>query len=155
MDEDRQQTEAFIDAQIKLISAAYDKAIAYTNLIILAGYAGFFGLWQLTKDHLSKPEILWSAILMLTSVLVFVLFEVWKMYHSSHSLLGLAEIFQNPENKKSIAKLLGEIEAHNVAQRNRTIRLGRVWHVVLVITVFTGLCAVGILAWAFVKALTC
>jgi uncharacterized membrane protein (DUF2068 family) len=68
-----------IESQIKIVSASYDKAVAYTNLIILGGYASFFGLWHLTKDYIGFKQALWAALLMLVSVCVFVFFEVYKM----------------------------------------------------------------------------
>jgi len=51
-------TMAFMHFQrsifVLYLGASYEKAMAYTNLIVVAGYAGFFALWQITKDYLSR-----------------------------------------------------------------------------------------------------
>jgi hypothetical protein len=151
--EEKRQAEELIEAQTKVVSAAYDKAAAYTNLIILAAYAGFFGLWQLAREYITQEQALWAALSMLVSVAVFVLFEVWKMYLSSRSLLGLTRILTSPQNQKSIRRLVGEIEKHGSQERQRIVSLGYVWHVVLGLTVASGLLGVGVLGWALILGL--
>lgn len=75
----KQQQEQMVakigDAQERVMTVAYDKAATYTTIVIFGGYAGFFGIWQLTRDYLTKEQALWSAILILLSLLAFVLFE--------------------------------------------------------------------------------
>ncbi|WP_157071790.1 hypothetical protein [Steroidobacter denitrificans] len=41
----------------------------YTAVIIFGGYAGFFAIWQMTKEYLSKDQALWSALLIMLSLL--------------------------------------------------------------------------------------
>jgi hypothetical protein len=67
------------DAQIRVLSAVFDKAVAYTNLIMLGGYAGFFGLWQLTSSSLTKTLSMWAALLVFISLVTFVGYEIFKM----------------------------------------------------------------------------
>lgn len=145
--------EAITEAQIKLLSAAYDKAIAYTNIVILAGYASFFGLWNLTKDYLGKKPMVWAALLMLLSVAAFVLFEAWKMFYSSRQLIELSRLFLDHDNQQSTERLGAAITRHNALERGRTIRFGRAWQATVLFTVITGLLAAAILAWAFIRSL--
>src|SRR5688572_20847673 len=84
--EDAAAGEKIIETQIKIITASYDKAAAYTNLIVVAGYAAFFGLWTLTKPYLPRELALWAALLMLLSAATFVVFEVYKMNVTSRDL---------------------------------------------------------------------
>ena len=56
------QQQQLLDAQKELLSAAFSRANAYTNLILGAGYAGFFAVWAFTKDHLTPPQLFWSAL---------------------------------------------------------------------------------------------
>src|SRR5229473_781460 len=79
-DEAKRQIDLAVEIQIRIIAGAYEKANAYTNLIILAGYAGLFALWQFTKDNLSRTQVLVSALLTLTSITIFVLFEIYKAH---------------------------------------------------------------------------
>ena len=48
-DETRRNIDLAVDIQIRIIAGAYEKANAYTNLIIVAGYAGLFALWQIRE----------------------------------------------------------------------------------------------------------
>jgi len=145
--------DALIDAQTKLLSAAYDKAIAYTNLIVIAGYAAFFGLWQITRDYLPQSHALWAALLIAISAAVFVLFEVTKMYVSSRTLLALNRIITDPEIIKSPQRILEELERFNVQSRQFAVHFGYWWHFVLAVCVATGLTGIGILWWSFVARL--
>ncbi len=84
----QEQKKEILDSQIKLASAIYDKSMAYTNLIIMAGYAGFFGLWSVTKDDLTSKQVLWSALFMVISLSSFIFFEVAKMIFNSCFMLS-------------------------------------------------------------------
>jgi hypothetical protein len=152
-DEDKLRVQEFIEMQTKILSAAYEKAMAYTNLIIVAGYASFFALWQLTKDHLNRNQVLWSALLMLFSITLFVVFEIYKAYYSSRTLLYFGKILSDPENQSSLARLVSEIEKYNLDDRKRYVRFGRTWHIVFIVTVFSGLSAAVILVYALVRSL--
>ena len=48
-DETRRNIDLAVDIQIRIIAGAYEKANAYANLIIVAGYAGLFALWQIRE----------------------------------------------------------------------------------------------------------
>lgn len=150
---EKEVVEAIIDAQIRILSAAYEKAIAYTNLIVLAGYASFFGLWQLTKADITKSQSMWAALCILLSALVFVIFEVTKMYVSSRTLLGLNKAISNPTIVNSAALLLAEIDKVGKSERRVTVVFGYWWHFTLGFTILTGLAGAGILAYAFISAL--
>src|SRR5258708_37946291 len=100
-DETRRTIDSVVDIQIRIIAGAYEKANAYTNLIILAGYAGLFALWQFTKDYLSRTQVLVSALLTLTSITIFVLFEIYKAHFTSRQLRQYANAVQQPQNRTS------------------------------------------------------
>ncbi|MDD5044657.1 MAG: hypothetical protein PHU91_01065 [Candidatus Omnitrophica bacterium] len=53
---------SLIERQKQISSHFYQKAISYTNLIILAGYAGIFGLWQHVREILSRQIVVWVAL---------------------------------------------------------------------------------------------
>jgi len=100
-DETKRQIDLAIEAQIRIISGVYEKANAYTNLITVAGYAGFFALWQLTKENLTRTQSLVSALLMVVSITIFVIFEIYKAHYTSRLLRQYSEAVQRPENKTS------------------------------------------------------
>lgn len=142
-----------VDAQIEIMSAAYDKSIAYGNVIIIAGYASFFAMWSFTKEYLSARQVLWSAILMSISVLCFVLFEIWKMFVSGKLLLqyqrAVAELTQSNDPNQFIQTM----RDHGKKEQKMTIAFGKIWYFNLMICIPTGLIAFGILFYAFIAGL--
>ena len=151
--EQQRLAEAAIETQIKVLSATYDKSAAYTNLIILAAYAGFFGLWQLTKDYLSKPMALWSALLMLISVVMFVFVEVVKMVLIQHNFMQKAKVLKLPEvkqNPDALAKAYAEL---GTVHERVLFHFMRFWVAALLVIIVSGMSAASILGYAFISGL--
>jgi hypothetical protein len=136
-----------IDAQKELLAHAYGQAQAYTNVLLLAGYAGFFGIWSFLSPTLSKGQILWSAFLVSISLATFIVWEVVQSYFRSRSLLGLARAIEVPD---LVSERLAQYWRN---EQNRTIAQGRAWVVAFGISVVTGLLGVLVLLWAFVRSL--
>ena len=139
--------QQLLDAQKELLSFSFNRAMAYTNLILGAGYAGFFATWSFSRDRLSAHETLWSALLVTLSLLSFVLFEIFKAFYISKTLLGLSRAVADPEH---LAQRLLEWQRDSHAAE---IRFGRIWVVTFWFTVLTGVGGGGILIFAFVRAL--
>ncbi len=116
-DETKRQIDLAVEIQIRIIAGAYEKANAYTNLIILAGYAGLFALWQFTKENLSRTQVIVSALLTLTSITIFVLFEIYKAHFTSRQLRQYADIVQQPQNRTSPERLLSAMNSFEAAER--------------------------------------
>ena len=151
--EQRRQATQLADAQVKLMTVLFDKASAYTNLIILGAYAGFFGLWQITKEYLSKPQALWAALLMLISLLFFVVFEIVKMVVIQRSITAKTAALKKPETQQSpaaLAKVLGEIDQ---THERVNYRFMRYWVFTMVVTVGSGIAATAVLCYAFIAGL--
>lgn len=133
-----------------LIKTVYDQARAYTNAIILAGYAAFFAIWSFTRAMVpDRPELL-AALLMLISCSVFVAWEVVQMIIRTWTLLGITAACGDgdPEAPRRLA------EYANKNATTGTVRATIIaWSVVLIITVCSGVSAAGILVWAFVVEL--
>jgi hypothetical protein len=67
--------KTIVDIQSKL----YDKASAYTNLVMLGGYAGSFTLWSYTKQQLPARASIIVALCLGSSLVGFVLYQVYKI----------------------------------------------------------------------------
>jgi hypothetical protein len=153
LQEQQRQANQLADAQVKLMTVLFDKATAYTNLIILGAYAGFFGLWQITKEYLSKQQALWSALLMLISLLFFVLFEVVKMIVIQRNITAKATALRKPETKQSptaLAKVFGEIDQ---THERVNYHFMHYWIFTTVVTVGAGIAATAVLCYAFIVGL--
>ena len=141
------------EAQQKLVNVSYDKAATYTTVIIFGGYAGFFGIWQLTKEYLSKDQALWSALLILASLLSFVLFEVIKMILVTKSVMGKASILRNPTVRNDPQKLLKALNDLDEAQHEGIWGFMVVWAVTVFISLSGAVGGASILGYAFISGL--
>lgn len=136
-----------LNAQKELIAHAFGQAQAYTNVVLLAGYAGFFGIWSFLKPELSKSQLFWSALLVSLSLAAFILWEVYQSFYRSRSILSLARTVEDP------ARFSELVEQYRLDEFDRVITLRRVWVVAFSFCVVTGFGGVCVLLWAFVQTL--
>ncbi|MEY4713332.1 MAG: hypothetical protein RIS88_2782 [Pseudomonadota bacterium] len=152
-EEDERRAAKVAEAQLKLLTVAFDKATAYTNMLILAGYAGFFGLWQLSKDYLTHKQTLAAALLALASLTVFVLFEVSKMVIVHMRILKQTRILTAPSTSSSRETYVAALEKLASAHDSVSYWDKASWFATLVVTTVTGLAAVGVLGYSFATGL--
>lgn len=137
-----------VEIMIRVMSAVFDKAAMYTNLIIVAGFAGFFTVWGNMKPHLSNVEILTSTLCISISLTVFIFWEVFGMLVRSKNFKELIEVLNTPEDQFRAA--LGKQQKN---EQLRNIRVFRIWPVILFFTVAPALVAAGILIFSFGRQL--
>jgi hypothetical protein len=150
---DEETRQHIVEQQIKLLTASYDKAMAYTNLIIIAGYAGFFGLWNLCKDLLSQKQETYSALFMLCSLTIFVLFEVFKTFSIQAQNRKMAKIFFSPEANKTLETYRAALQTFEIEDKKSRIHFYRFWVCAFIPTLAFGILADGILVLAFILKL--
>jgi len=136
-----------LSAQKELLAHAFGQAQAYTNVVLAAGYAGFFAIWSFLKPELSKVQIFWSALLVSVSLATFILWEVYQVSYRSRSLLSLARAVDDP------ARFHEHMLKYRQSEQDRLIELKRLWVGTYAVTVLTGFAGVGVLLWAFVQTL--
>ncbi len=136
-----------LEAQKELLSSSFSHAQAYTNAVILGGYASFFAIWNFTKPQLTDGQILWSALLMSLSLMSFVAFEIYGMIFRSQSILELAKAVNDPGHFETLLK------EHKEKEKTRATKYGKVWVIALAISVSAGFGAAGVLMWAFIREL--
>jgi hypothetical protein len=136
-----------LNAQKELAAHTFDKAQAYTNVVLLAGYAGFFAIWSFIRPDITKEQVFWSGLLIALSLTAYMLWEIYGSFYRSRSLLCLAKAVNNPDKFHEL------LEQHKLDEQARIIFLGQIWVVVFGFTVLTGFSAIGILLWAFVSTL--
>jgi hypothetical protein len=78
-DEQKQLAEEYRRTIVDIQSKLYDKATAYTNLVMLGGYAGGFTLWSYTKSQLPPRANIIVALSLGMSLVGFVLYQVYKI----------------------------------------------------------------------------
>lgn len=137
----------------KLITVSYDKAASYTTVIIFGGYAGFFAIWQLTREYLSKEQALWSALLIMISMLSFVLFEVAKMIIVSRTIFAQLAVLRVPEVRADPHRALKAINDLEESQRAGLGWFIKFWALAVFVALSGALSAAGILGYAFISGL--
>jgi hypothetical protein len=153
---EKQQIEAgekIVETQIKILTVSYDRAAAYNNVIIIAGYAAFFGLWSVTKVYLSKGQAMWAALLACISLATFVFFQVYQMALVSHRLHNRYLVLYDKLKGKSAQIVLAELKALEESSKRELLRFLPAWRIHLLIAVSTGMSAFLVLAYAYIAAL--
>jgi hypothetical protein len=153
MQEQERIASQIAEANEKLLSLAYDKAATYTTIIIFGGYAGLFGIWQLTKEYLSKDQALWSALLIMISLLAFVLFEVFKMIFTTRAFMSKAKVLNQPLVRNNPQRLIAALQDLENVQKAQLGNFMVVWAVAVTVCLAGALVATGILAFAFICGL--
>lgn len=138
---------SILQQQKEILAYVYEKASAYTNLVMIGGYAAMFAIWQLMKAHLSSGQELLIATLVTSSIILFAGFEVYKMI--SHAL------FFRRLNK-FISSSMQDHERPQywqIAWKDYSAKESRVWVYFLVPTVITGFAAGFLLLWIFLRSI--
>lgn len=137
-----------IEDLIKILSALYDKAAAYANLIMAAGYAAFFAVWANMKSFMSPTQMRVSAIAMTVSLVVFVAWELTKMIRTAFNLRKQLELTK-VDQQQFVPKLL----EYQKEERAFNVRFLSSWSYVLVAAIVPALIAVAVLLYAFLTGL--
>ena len=151
--EQQEAVDRIVDQQIKIFAALYDKAITYTQLIVVAGYASFFGIWSFVKEYVSSKCVLWSAVFMSISVIIFVFFEVCKMVYNSWFLLKRDTTLKNIQTMNEPQKVLDALGQHDKQVQRTAIMWGKFWCWTIVPTVVFAVIAIAISLIGFLLAL--
>ncbi len=143
----RQAREAIIEIQ----AAAYDRAAAYTNLILLGGYAGAFAIWAYTLDQLTPKATILIALLLTISLTAFIFFEVYKMVLATRAVLKQTKLLAEDLPPKAFLQRLEALKREHDGSTVTTLM--RVWIVIMAISVGTALAAVAIIFYNFFSIL--
>ena len=141
------------EGQLRLYGALYEKAATYTNLILVVGYAGFFGLWSLTRLYLSKPQALLAASLMLLSLAIFVFFEVYKGAITSMATQRRSKTLFDGSSKPDAQTFIENIQHLEAENLKDSLRLSRVWPWTFEAAVIFGFAGIAVLLFSLVSGL--
>ena len=131
---DENETEAMmqrhIEAQKELISHLYEKSHQYVTIIIAGAFAAYFATFSAVSQRYSTPELLLSAGLMSFSLLVFILWEIFQICYVS------VTVIKGTFGKKEMPSW------HNP-----------VWGLALLLTLGTGIPAMALSLWTYIRGL--
>lgn len=140
--------KAHQDFIVDVYSRLFDKSAAYVNVICLAGYAGCFALWTVLQSHISIHRNSWIALFLGSSLITFVLYELYKMVTTAIVLkktYALAFSNELPEDYQR------RVDAVSKAEAFVKLSYFPAWCVAFSFAAVTGLVAAGILFWNYVR----
>ena len=135
-----------MDKLRELVRELYGQTASYTNLIIVAGYAGAFAVWQFVDKFISSKARITTALLLLLSIIMFVGWEVWKMVTEAWKVRYLAQAVQ-------IVPPARRLEAIQELLNRGQMRNAQIWTFVVMPTAATGIAAGLLLVCAFAAKL--
>lgn len=146
------EADVFLEFQIKLIAATFDKAVSYTNIVMIAGYASFFGIWSMVKD-LNRPANKWAVVLMLISVTIFVVFEFVKMVWLGRQQMRRQRIAASGLDGLDPAEMRERFRRLDVALQAESGKFVRFWVVTVLAAALAALAGIALLTTDLIVAL--
>jgi hypothetical protein len=136
------------DKQIKalqeLATQLQSNSNGYTNLVLVAGYAGFFTFWATLSNTLPQWLYLLTGLLIISSLLAFIGWEVIKMIWSTLYFNRVQRDLSRNPGRETVARFQNSIQQFVRASN-------RVWIWFLVPTVALGFgagaCVLGFFVW--------
>lgn len=125
-----------MDKQIEAIQQLNEKLLShsmnYTNLVLVAGYAGFFAFWSTLTDKVPKWLFALSGFLILLSLTLFIVWEITKMVWQAIQMRTVSETLEGQRGPHVVAQ-------YEAAYATYQKKVTRVWVFFLVPTVVSGL----------------
>ncbi|HFL7940781.1 TPA: hypothetical protein ACG5DM_003859 [Pseudomonas putida] len=142
----QQIVEKQISAFIQLNEKLMNNANAYTNLIMVAGYAGYFAFWSTLAGKIPTWLFNTCGLAITLSLTLFITWEIVKMFWGAKHMRATQAILA----KRPHASVISEFEK---AFQDFNARSQKVWIVFLVPTVISGITAGGLLIGYFCLSL--
>ncbi|WP_404397409.1 hypothetical protein [Idiomarina loihiensis] len=134
-------TRQNIEATKEIVAHIYGKANSYSNLIIVAGYVGFFTLWSSIRPELPNWAVLSSGGLILTSLMIFIAFEFYKMTSISIQMHRISKRLDKPN--------MGTLDEIQDIQKRSSLNNAKAWIFTVIPTIVSGFLAGLILLYCF------
>lgn len=139
-----------VDLMSEIQGKMIDRAAAYTNLILIGGYAGIFTVWSNSKATLPMRANILVAGSVLLSLTVFIGFEIYKMIFTAVRFLKNRDFLVNPIPPDQFAKRLQDLQRQESKVPLSYLRL---WFSALAFCILSALFAGGVLCYNFVAIL--
>jgi hypothetical protein len=134
----KQQMDDYVDSQHRL----FERADAYAKAILLAGYAGLFGIWSFARDVLTATVTEWVALLVGISLVLYITWGIIQMITGTTRRYQFNLLVNN--NPRDFFKALADRRA---TERSILIRDNRIWLFVLIPMVVFGYAGAALLLW--------
>lgn len=139
-----------IDNMIEMHSKIIDRSAAYTNLMLIGGYAGIFTIWSGTRTNLPTKANIAIAFSIGTSLAIFIGFEIYKMIITA---LRVSKISAFLKDSVSPDQFTTHLEEFRREEAKAPVGWWGIWIATITISVSTTLAALGLLAYNFLAVL--
>lgn len=131
--------DRFVEDQISIQSATFDKASSYNNIVLTLGYAGFFAIWNMVATHLSFVTNAWIGSLLGLSLLLFI---IWTLISSVMMTRQIAERATILGQEFSTQRdFFAAVQEADFSAQKRYFALQKYWPWIFSTTASTGLLA--------------
>ncbi|WP_449431034.1 hypothetical protein [Pseudomonas putida] len=137
-----QIVEKQISALIQLNEKLLSNATAYTNLIMAAGYAGYFAFWSTLSAKIPIWLFNTCGLSITVSLSLFITWEIVKMFWSAKHMRATQAILAKRPSQEVVAEFEKAFQSFNALTQ-------KVWIVFLVPTVLSGMTAACLLIGYF------
>ncbi len=143
------ENKELLDLIIRIYSNMFDKAMNYTNIIIVAGFAGLLTIWGYVQNFLHNWDKIASILAIVISLIFFIIWEIIKMITNGISSQRITKVLKSPPSQ--LSQKLREAE---INEQKQNILFYRVWiFLTLPLTILPGLVGSIILVVCFIKYL--
>ncbi len=125
----KERMDQIVKGQVQI----FEKAQAYTNVIIAAGYAGSLALWNFAKPNMTPRGVAWTVLLIGISLVAFVTWEITLMIYRATAMAAFGKAVR--KQPTDFFRLLDE---YNAEQQQRAAKNYILWKVTLAPTILMG-----------------
>ncbi|MBA1196919.1 hypothetical protein G7011_07350 [Pseudomonas plecoglossicida] len=119
---------------------------SYTNLVMVAGYAGYFAFWSTMVTKLPQWIFALCGLLMTISLTLFIAWEIIKAFWTGRYLHQVQKILGNPRGRQTLSEL--QILGSTFSAKGR-----KWWAWFFATSVITGISAASVLVIYFAMEL--
>lgn len=149
---ERDAVKEVYDVAVRQTATAAEKAIAYTNLLSVAGYASFFALLSAAGDDIPDGNRRAAILSMALSILLFVGFEIAKMITLGRDVQRRAAAAA-PNTSQTFTTMLDNLAKAEQRERIAWLRLNKFWLPLVIAEITLSMVAVVALLYPLAKAL--
>ncbi len=150
-DAEKELAQKYKDTIVDIQSKLFDKSSAYNNLIMVGGYAAAFTVWSYTKSWIPSGANVLTALLLIFSLAIFIIFQVFKMVRG---ILHYNEVRRILHPQLALNEFFERYSKLDRKNAEGELRIVSAWSAVtLFLCVTSGLLAMSILAYYFILQL--
>lgn len=130
MDEQAKKNQDII---IKLQADSFKEIMSYSRFFALAGYASYFTVWSKVYIEYNKTAMLCSVTCLLSSVILFICWEYYKMHLYTKWTVRAQNILKSAANP---IQFLEEWQKNESLLKKEEISISTIYHVLVNYIIF-------------------